>query len=338
MRIQRQASQKAELLRSLNENESTKESSEAGGSRATQRPASAASNLSQRPGSAISISSQKDTQGSAITVSSKKKRHGSTICQKKDSFGSPPRNERSRHSFLVGNPINTLRRISRACYGRKAKDATSTDVAVEVSSDASSAKKKGGRQINPKDYVLAERERVNEIKELIDAEDYEAALTNLMSDTDEDMHYFNKVKSETLGKRHDDAFARKHGKLYERPAPVEEPSTCCIWMGKNDFGHSLRCHNKCLFPALRKNGRPLDYCVYHVRYCVNTENHVVPMKVRLPNDVGLCNECYVLRFGHPPKALSRVPGTRRVGNPEARKSGKLNASIVPSSRLGADNT
>ena len=214
--------------------------------------------------------------------------------------------------------MNRLRRVSLAsCFRKNRIDKkTTSHIAVEESSDASTTKKKG--RINPKDFVLAERERVDEIKELIDSKQYDAALSNLMSDTDADLHYFNQVKSEALGEQHIEAFSRKHGKLHERPAPAEEPNTC-IWMGVNDFSHSLRCHNKCLYhPNERvtdqlgvERPKPLDYCVYHVKYCVNTDNHTVSVKVKILNEMALCNECFVLRNGHPPKALLRVPGTRR---------------------------
>lgn len=185
-----------------------------------------------------------------------------------------------------------------------------------VNKPLSATKKKG--KVNPKHCVLAERERVNEVKKLIESKKYDEALFSLMSDTDADFHYFNKVKSEVLGKQHDDAFARKHGKLFERPPPVETPNTC-VWSGVNDFGHPLRCHNKCLYHPVEKVTGPLglerpkqmDYCEYHVKYCVNTNKHRVPMKIRIENEFALCNECFLLRNGETPKELLRVPGTRR---------------------------
>mmetsp|Transcript_16165 Transcript_16165/g.34162 ORF Transcript_16165/g.34162 Transcript_16165/m.34162 type:complete len:366 (+) Transcript_16165:169-1266(+) len=351
VRIQRQASARADSKRSLIEHESSNENSSrarpasgqsAVGSHATQRPTSAASISSQknRPGSAISIGSLPNRPISTASVSSPNSRPASTISLSSQKarptsatsilsqgngpiVGNSPSQRRSvRKPFQIANPINGLRRISFPSLfktNKTSKETKPPTITVEESSNnASSAKKKGGRQINPKDFVLAERERVNEIKELMESKDYDAALSNLMSDTDEDLHYFNQVKREALGNRHDEAFLRKHGSLHERPAPAEEPNTC-IWMGVNDFGHSLRCRNKCLYhpnecvtdPLGVERPKPLDYCVYHVKYCVDTDNHAVPIKVRIPNDMGLCNQCFVLRNGHPPEALLRVPGTRR---------------------------
>jgi len=224
--------------------------------------------------------------------------------------------------FPRGKPLNRLRKISsclkKSSTALRRPKANSNDSATEESGNASpSATKKKGK-INPRDCVLAERERVDEIKKLIESKQYDEALSNLMSDTDADFHYFNKVKSEVLGKKHDADFSRKHGKLFERP-PTAETANTCVWSGVNDFGHPLRCHNKCLCHPVEKVTDPLgverpkqlDYCVYHVKYCVNTDNHRVPMKIRIENKMALCNECFLLKNGHPPKELLRVPGTRR---------------------------
>jgi len=227
-----------------------------------------------------------------------------------------------RFSFQRGNPIARLRKAScfkkrRNTSLRKPKTEPNDSVAEESGDACSSTTKRKGK-ITPKDYVLAERERVDEIKTMIESKQYDEALSNLMSDTDADFHYFNKVKSEVLGKQHDDAFSRRHGKLFERHPPVEAPNTC-IWSGANDFGHPLRCHNKCLCHPVEKVTDPLgverpkqlDHCVYHVKYCVNTDHHRVPMKIRTENEMALCNECFLLRNGQPPKGLLRVPGTKR---------------------------
>lgn len=207
----------------------------------------------------------------------------------------------------------------------------SNNAAVEDPNAAPAAKKKPPikTQIDPKDVVLAERRRVESIKVLMDKKDYDAALENLMSDSDADFHYFNQVKGEMLGDQHFEAFSRKHGKLkdfLERPAPVREPGIC-IWSGVNDFGHPLRCHNKCLYHPIERvadhlgveRPKEMDFCVYHVKFCVDTDNHAIPVKIRTPNDKALCNECFVLQNGGQPRALDRIPGTRRKrGDSDAR--------------------
>jgi len=223
------------------------------------------------------------------------------------------------------NPINGIRRrVNLSFFSREKKKfdkkiASKVPSAEEPISKAANNSKK--KPTNPRDVILAEKERVYAIKKLIDGKDYNAALSNLMSDTDADFHYFNQVKSETLGKDHDDAFLRKHGKLkdfLERPAPIFEPGTC-IWAGVNNFGQPLRCHNKSMLHPIERvadqlgveRPKPLDFCVYHVKYCVNTENHTIPVKICVANEMSLCNECFVLQNGHPPQELLRVPGTRR---------------------------
>ena len=174
---------------------------------------------------------------------------------------------------------------------------------------------------NPKDDIMAEIQRVKNIKEMIDAKDHVSALNEMMLDTHEDLHYFNKVKLASMAEQHEVHFAKKHGKLLDfesRPPPIQEHNIC-IWSGKNDYGHPLRCHNKCLYHPVETvtdlgvdHPKQMSFCVYHVRYCVNTTKHEIPMKIRTANEDSLCNECYTLRYNQPPKALLRIPGTRRI--------------------------
>ena len=180
------------------------------------------------------------------------------------------------------------------------------------------------QKFDPQDFVKLERERVGAIRELINAEDFNAALKSLMSDTDADFHYFNKVKNETISTQHEEAFARRHGKL---KSSLNETSLVndrtCLWHGETDRGFPLRCHNKCLnHPYEKVNNhlgvplpRPLDFCAYHVRYCVETIKHAdIPIRIRVPNEHALCNECFVLKTNTRPPTLNRIPGTRRKRN------------------------
>jgi hypothetical protein len=179
------------------------------------------------------------------------------------------------------------------------------------------------KKLNPntpeeiKENIKVEKHRVESIKELMDSKQYSTALRDLMSDTAKDLHYFNHIKGEVLGDRHYEAFAEKHGKLLdfqERP-PSFEQTNICLWSGLNDFGHPLRCHNRCMLQPVHQLGKErskaLNFCVYHVHFCVNSIHHPIPKRIRIPNDEALCNECYIMRAGHPPSALMRIPGTRR---------------------------
>lgn len=176
-------------------------------------------------------------------------------------------------------------------------------------------------QINPKDVVLAEQERVAEIKSLVDAEDYDAALKNLLSDSPCNLHNFNSLKMELKGDQHKEDFAHRHGKLQdftERPAPIEEAKVC-LWSGSNEFG-ALRCHNQAICHPIEtcvehlgvEHPKRLHWCVYHVKHCLNSNGHLIPVSIKTPNDQGLCNECYVQKNGKKPEALWRVPGTKRI--------------------------
>ncbi|KAL7555291.1 hypothetical protein ACHAWF_018994 [Thalassiosira exigua] len=227
-----------------------------------------------------------------------------------------------RLSFQQINPLNGLRRRATLPWKRGRKPVKNVILPnIAEAKDTSKADKPRKAPTNPGDAILAEKERVREIKKLIDSHDYTEALKELTSDTSEDFFYFNQVKSEVQGEKHDEAFLKRHGKLkdfQERPASVVETNVC-LWTGVNHFNQPLRCHNKCLFHPVERvadqlgveHPKPLNFCAYHVRYCVNTDNHAIPMQIRVPNEKALCNECFVLRNGRKPQELMRIPGTRR---------------------------
>jgi len=223
--------------------------------------------------------------------------------------------------------LSLLRRLSNRLFkkSRRKKEAPKVSAGEQEQSPrgvVTSPSKKKSAPTTPLDDVLAERGRVDEIRELIIKEDFDTALAALLSDTDEDLCYFNKVKADSLGDEHFDTFSNKHGRLldYEdRPPPIED-RRICLWCGtQQDFGHALRCHNTCIYHPLEtvtdqlgvEHPKPMDFCSYHVKFCVNTTKHDVPVRIRIPNEDSLCNECYILQNNMPPKSLVRIPGTRR---------------------------
>lgn len=44
-------------------------------------------------------------------------------------------------------------------------------------------------------------------------------------------------------------------------------------------------------------------CIYHIKYCINIDHHELPIKIRVQNEDGLCNECFVLKNGCQPTKL-----------------------------------
>lgn len=150
---------------------------------------------------------------------------------------------------------------------------------------------------DPQNFVMEEKERVDEIRDLMNAKDYHEALKNMLSDADGDYHYYNKIKNETMAKKHNEAFARRHGKL---KCSMDDTQTFdhrqCLWHGETDRGFPLRCHNKCLSHPYdttinhlgKPTPRPLDFCAYHVKYCVETVKHGdMPIKIRVQNEHAL---------------------------------------------------
>mmetsp|Transcript_14277 Transcript_14277/g.20273 ORF Transcript_14277/g.20273 Transcript_14277/m.20273 type:complete len:191 (-) Transcript_14277:108-680(-) len=157
--------------------------------------------------------------------------------------------------------------------------------------------------------IEKERIRLNDIKKKLDSEDYDGALHNLLSDTSADLHYFNAVKSEK-DPHHSAAFQQRHGKLIDFTCPKEKIlAKDCIWIGRGYRNKRYRCHNK----SIVCDGKELHLCPYHVVWCTNTSSHPdIPVKINCPNESALCNECFVLRYGHAPKQLRRIPGTRKM--------------------------
>ncbi len=159
------------------------------------------------------------------------------------------------------------------------------------------------------DSIIAERNRLDYIKQQIDDHDFDGAFRSLLSDSSADLHYFNGVKSE-VDPMHEAAFSQQHGNLIDFTVPRDTlpPKDCC-WVGQGYRNKRYRCHN----PSLVKNGKEMSVCSYHAKFCINDKSHPdVPVKISCRNEKALCNECFVLAYGHPPKALKRIPGTRKI--------------------------
>ena len=157
------------------------------------------------------------------------------------------------------------------------------------------------------DSIRAERSRLDFIKQQLDDRDFDGAFRSLLNDSPADLHYFNAVKSE-VDPRHEAAFSQRHGNLidFTHPRDMLPPKDCC-WIGYGYRNKRYRCHN----PSLVCNGKEMSVCSYHAKFCI--KGHLdVPVKISCPNEKALCNECFVLTYGHPPKALKRIPGTRKI--------------------------
>ena len=162
-----------------------------------------------------------------------------------------------------------------------------------------------------KDSIDAERGRLDVIKRQLDSDDYDGALQNLLSDSSEDLFYFNAVKNKS-DPNHAAAFQVRHGNLIDFQYPRDQiPPKDCIWVGRGYRNKMYRCHNK----SIVCDGKETDLCLcpYHMKWCINTSNHPdVPVKINCPNESAFCNECYVVKFGYAPKQLRRIPGTKKI--------------------------
>ena len=110
-----------------------------------------------------------------------------------------------RHS-LKERLLNPLNRLRRSSFFRKKSSHDIVDAKVPLKKDI----------INEiMQEILEEKARVEVIKTLIDKKDYDAALSNLLADANDDLHYFNKIKADALSNKHFDAFKKRHGNLID---------------------------------------------------------------------------------------------------------------------------
>lgn len=92
----------------------------------------------------------------------------------------------------------------------------------------------------------------------------------------------------------------------------------CRWRCETDDGRQtiLRCRNERMWHPTRRVTDTcgalvpdlLKYCAYHADVCVGTHERQTIQAVTIPNELALCNYCYLRAVSKAPKRLRQVPG------------------------------
>jgi hypothetical protein len=177
---------------------------------------------------------------------------------------------------------------------------------------------------------------------------HEAVLEKIMSETNYDFFYFNKLKyqQEKEGKwnfaapnlnpfsflntgKDRNRVKKAFNSTFTIIAVQDNPGTSvntkdvdldtsdlpCLWRGKDAKGEALKCTNKRMeHPHRKVNHRPeiLSFCCYHATECFSDSHspNDPSVKIGIPNKLAYCVECYTLKVKKriPPLTLQSAPG------------------------------
>jgi len=162
------------------------------------------------------------------------------------------------------------------------------------------------RELENWNIINEENRKADVIQGLVKEGAHEDALLLLKKDLDHfDLTFFNKLKSKrdisikVKDKEHDELL-----KLIGKRPPT--PKVICSWVTRF-CGAYYKCENECNISQTR--------CCFHVKYCCNANAyHSNKIRIQIPNEYGLCNECYASKFSALPTPIrfNRIPGVARV--------------------------
>ena len=195
--------------------------------------------------------------------------------------------------------------------------------------------KKTLKKVNRPTFFRLEKERVREIQTLVNKRQHSAALKQLLQDTDAEnpVQYYNKIRNVENGEKFGSEIKERTNikESTNSGSNLPKDDQCaekCGWTGFNRKYDQLSCENNVFShpwkQVLNVCGQiePVksDFCAYHQKYCIDEDNFHEGAKVRIvvPNEFGLCSECFVLKVGSAPLELRRFPGLRRKHNLEER--------------------
>lgn len=175
-----------------------------------------------------------------------------------------------------------------------------------------------------------EEKRIEGIQGLITSGRYHDALQQLLEDSESDLQYFNRMRTQMeeemdrrrLPNRDETATTRPHGTDDVKQALGTNNAAECQWTGMDADRRLFHCVNHCLVHPWKvchnsDGGKvllQLDRCRYHSRHCVDVDaRHVGELvEIQHPNEHALCNECYVQKYRQRPPNTIRIPGRRTV--------------------------
>jgi hypothetical protein len=219
---------------------------------------------------------------------------------------------------------------------------------------------------------------------------YEEALENMMSETNYDFFYFNKLKMkmENDGKFHfekpkkinvfadfekgsnrnrlkrainavnsfmDETMTNELTRIANLDEKISRKFANdgpCLWRGKSKDGENLKCDNSRMRKPEKKGSSvaavpsssgassrkdkeaTIDYyqfCCYHIPFCCsgNHENNGETVKIKAPNDLGFCSECFMLKMKKkpPPMSCDICPGVVPITLLSGAKAKAVKSSI-----------
>lgn len=192
-----------------------------------------------------------------------------------------------------------------------------------------------------------EQERVEYLQNLVNNHQHREALRQIVSDTtvENPIQYFNKIREEEtrksqntvtaiapstkfektteIGTDTDDKINQSTSSITTTLATGSKVSKKCKWSGLNSKQYEMVCTNPAI-PLPRKHHNNDKYprqttvymsnfCQYHQKYCIDVDQrHERAMnRIVIPNELGLCSNCYVLKVGRAPVMRDRYPGLKR---------------------------
>mmetsp|Transcript_4314 Transcript_4314/g.8266 ORF Transcript_4314/g.8266 Transcript_4314/m.8266 type:complete len:979 (+) Transcript_4314:2862-5798(+) len=209
---------------------------------------------------------------------------------------------------------------------------------------------------NRRTILKKEKERVVFLQGLIKSDRHREALRELVSDTtvENPIQYYNKIQYEqqlngllSSSNTSTTVASRNEEKSFIN-APTESLRTC-KWSELNNKGIEMKCSNVVISLPWRNTREGVfseatvylsNFCEYHQKFCLDVDKRHQNLlkRIVIPNEIGLCSDCYVLKTGKPPLKLDHCPGLRRKHGIGSTRANKVQPLIFKrSANLGYPN-
>jgi hypothetical protein len=181
-------------------------------------------------------------------------------------------------------------------------------------------------------FFKKEKERVDFLQDLVNNNRHREALRELVSDTtvENPIQYYNRLhyneqQSGVVSSPNTstEVTSRINEKAYTK-TQIESVRKC-KWSGLNKNGIEMKCDNAVISLPWKNTNEGVfseatlylsNFCEYHQKFCIDvSKRHENKLKrIVIPNELGLCSDCYVLKTGNAPRKCDRYPGLKRKHN------------------------
>lgn len=178
-------------------------------------------------------------------------------------------------------------------------------------------------------FFKKEKERVDFLQNLINSNRHREALRELVSDTtvENPIQYYNRLhhnQQQSGVASSSNTSTEVTSGINEKAstkAPIESVRKC-KWSGLNKNGIEMKCDNVVISLPWKNTSEGVfseanlylsNFCEYHQKFCIDvSKRHENKLKrIVIPNELGLCSDCYVLKTGNAPRKCDRYPGLKR---------------------------